>query len=47
MRMGWRGHVACIGEMRNAYRILIERSEWRKPLSRPERRITLKWALKK
>jgi hypothetical protein len=45
--MEWPGHVACLGEMRNAYIILIERSVWKKPLSRPKRRIILKWTLKK
>jgi hypothetical protein len=33
--MGWPRHVAYVGEM-NACRMLIERSEWRKPLSRPK-----------
>jgi hypothetical protein len=25
-RIKWAGHVACMGEMRNAYKILVERS---------------------
>jgi hypothetical protein len=27
--MRWVGYVACVGEMRNAYRILIPRAEGR------------------
>jgi hypothetical protein len=32
------GHVAQIGEKRNAYRILVGKSEGRRPLGRPRRR---------
>jgi hypothetical protein len=41
--------IACMGEGRNAYRILVGRSEGRRPLGRPSRRgrIILKWIFKK
>jgi hypothetical protein len=32
------GHVACMGEMRNAYSILVIMSERKRPLGRPRRR---------
>jgi hypothetical protein len=32
------GHVASMGEMRNAYKILVERPEGKTPLGRPRRR---------
>jgi hypothetical protein len=31
-RMRWAGHVAGMGEKRNAYRILVERSEGKRQL---------------
>jgi hypothetical protein len=34
----WAGHVARMGEKRNAYRILVGRSEGRRPLGRPRLR---------
>jgi hypothetical protein len=34
-RMRWAGHVACMGEGRGAYRILVWRPEGRRPLGRP------------
>jgi hypothetical protein len=37
-RMSWAGHVARIGEQRNAYRLLVEKPEGRKPLGRQRRR---------
>jgi hypothetical protein len=37
-RMGWAGHVACMGEKRGVYRILVGRPEGRRPLGRPRRR---------
>jgi hypothetical protein len=37
-RMRWAGHVARMGEKRNAYRILVERPEEERPLGRPRRR---------
>jgi hypothetical protein len=35
--MRWAGHVARIGEKRNAYRILVGKPEGRGPLGRPRR----------
>jgi hypothetical protein len=37
-RMRWAGHVACIGEGRDAYRVLVGRPEGKRPLGRPRRR---------
>jgi hypothetical protein len=37
-RMRWAGLVARMGEGRGAYRILVGRSEGRRPLGRPRRR---------
>jgi hypothetical protein len=37
-RMKWAGHVARMGETRNAYRILVEKPEGKRPLGRPRRR---------
>jgi hypothetical protein len=37
-RMRWAGHVARIGEKRNAYRILVGMPEGKRPLRRPRRR---------
>jgi hypothetical protein len=37
-RMIWAGHVACMGEKRGAYRILVGRPEGRRPLERPRSR---------
>jgi hypothetical protein len=34
-RMRWAGHVALIGEKRNAYRILVGKPEGKRPLGRP------------
>jgi transcription termination factor 2 len=36
-RMRWAGHVARMGETRNAYRILVGKPEGRRPLGRPRR----------
>jgi hypothetical protein len=38
MRMGWAGHVARMGEKRNAYRVLVGKPEGKRPLGRPRRR---------
>jgi hypothetical protein len=38
-RMGWVGHVARMGEARDAYNILVGRPEGRRPLGRPRRRL--------
>jgi hypothetical protein len=37
-RMRWAGHVACMGDVRCAYNILVGRPEGRRPLGRPRRR---------
>jgi hypothetical protein len=37
-RMRWTGHVARMGEKRNAYRLLVGTSEGRRPVERPRRR---------
>jgi hypothetical protein len=37
-RMRCAGHVACMGEKRNAYRILVGKPEGRRPLGRPRHR---------
>ncbi|KAJ4426321.1 hypothetical protein ANN_27135 [Periplaneta americana] len=37
-RLRWAGHVARMGEFRNAYRVLVGRPEGKRPLGRPRRR---------
>jgi hypothetical protein len=37
-RMKWAGHVARMGEKRNAYRLLMGEPEGKRPLGRPRRR---------
>jgi hypothetical protein len=37
-RMRWVGHVARMSEKRNAYTILMGKSEGKRPLGRPRRR---------
>jgi hypothetical protein len=37
-RMRWAGHVARMGEGRNVYRVLVGKSEGKRPLERPRRR---------
>jgi hypothetical protein len=37
-RMRWTRHVACMGEERNVYRVLVEKLEGKRPLGRPRRR---------
>jgi hypothetical protein len=47
-RMRWTGHVARMGERRNAYRLLVENPEGKRPLERPRRRWvdnTIGWIL--
>jgi hypothetical protein len=38
IRMGWAGHVARMGEIRNVYKILVGKLERKRPLGRPRRR---------
>jgi hypothetical protein len=37
-RMRWAGHVARMGEGRNLYRVLMGKTEGKRPLDRPRRR---------
>ena len=37
-RMRWTGHVACMGEERGVYRVLVGKPEGKRPLGRPRRR---------
>jgi hypothetical protein len=37
-KMRWAGHIAQIGEKRNAYRLLVGKPEGRRPLGRPRRK---------
>jgi len=37
-RMRWEGHVACMWEGRGVYRVLVGKSEGKRPLRRPKRR---------
>jgi hypothetical protein len=37
-RMRWAGHVARMGENRNAHRLLVGKPEGKRPLLRPRRR---------
>jgi hypothetical protein len=37
-RMKWAGHVARMREKRNAYMLLVRKSEGKRPLGRPRRR---------
>jgi hypothetical protein len=48
-RIRWAGHVARMGEKRNAYRILVGKPEGKRPLGRPRRRweIILEWILER
>jgi hypothetical protein len=48
-RMRWAGHVARMGETRNAYRILVGKPEGKRPLGRQDvgRWKILKWILER
>jgi hypothetical protein len=37
-KMRWVGHIACVGEMRNAYNILVGKPEGKRSLVRPRHR---------
>jgi hypothetical protein len=37
-RMRWAGHVAHMGATRDAYRVLVGKSEGKRPLERPKHR---------
>jgi hypothetical protein len=34
-RMKWVGHAACMGEIRNAYKMLVRKPDRKRPLRRP------------
>ena len=36
--MRWAGHVACMGEERGMYRVLVGKPEGKRPLGKPRRR---------
>jgi hypothetical protein len=36
--MRWEGHVACMGEGRNVYRVLVGKPKGKRPLERPRYR---------
>jgi hypothetical protein len=36
--MRWAGHVACIGDRRSVYRVLVGKLEGKSPLGRPRHR---------
>ena len=36
--MRWAGHVACMGEERGVYRVLVGKQQGKRPLERPRRR---------
>jgi hypothetical protein len=38
LMMRWAGHVARMGAIRNAYKILVGKLEWKIPFGRPRRR---------
>jgi hypothetical protein len=46
-RMKWVGHMAHMGEGRDVYRVLVSRSEGKRPLGRPRHRWkgNIKWTL--
>jgi hypothetical protein len=37
-KMRWDGGVACMGEMKDAYRVLVGKLEGKRPLRKPSRR---------
>jgi hypothetical protein len=37
-RTRWAGHVACMGEERKVYKVLVGKPEGKRPLGRPRRR---------
>ena len=51
-RMRWAGHVACMGEGRGVHRVLVGKTEGKRPLGRPRLRweggrIILRWTCRK
>jgi hypothetical protein len=37
-RMKWAGHVACMGEERKVYKVLVGKPKGKRPLGRPRHR---------
>jgi hypothetical protein len=37
-QMRWAGHVACMGEERKLYKVLVGKPEGKRPLEKPRRR---------
>jgi hypothetical protein len=37
-RMRWEGHVACMGEEKSVYKVVMRKPEGKKPLGKPRRR---------
>jgi hypothetical protein len=37
-KMRWAGYVGCMGDMRNAYNILVGKPQGKRPLGRPRHR---------
>jgi hypothetical protein len=37
-QMRWAGHVACMGEERKVYKVLVEKPKGKRPVGRPRRR---------
>jgi hypothetical protein len=37
-RMRWVGHIVCMGEVRNLYKIFVGNPEGKRPLGRPSHR---------
>ena len=48
-RLRWAGHVACMGKRRIAYRVLVGKTEGRRPLGRPRHRWgdNIRWFFRK
>ena len=48
-RAWWTGHVACMGERRGVYRVLVGKPEGKRPMGRPgaDGRIILRWIFRK
>jgi hypothetical protein len=36
--MRWAGHIAHMGKMRNAHKMLVRKPEWERPQGRPRHR---------
>ena len=49
LRIGWAGHVAYMGEKRDAYRVLVGNLEEKRPHGKPgvDGRIIVRWIFRK